>query len=66
MTTLTTNTLRCEHDVDGVLVFGRANKNITSDIHTDGGPVIGWMIGQVIFWVGLVVIASWILRSCGL
>jgi len=52
--------------VDGVLVFGRANKNITSDIHTDGGPVIGWMIGQVIFWVGLVVIASWILRSCGL
>jgi len=50
--------------VDGVLVFGRANKNITADIHTDGDPVIGWMLGQLIFWVGLITIIMWSLSKC--
>ena len=66
MTTLTTNTWRLKHDVGNVLASCRANKNIIADIHTDGDFMIGWLIGQIIFWVGLVVIASWILRSCGL
>ena len=60
------NTGRLEHDLGGILVSSRANKNIIADIHTDGDFMIGWLIGQIIFWVGLVVIVSWILRSCGL
>jgi hypothetical protein len=28
--------------------------------------MIGWLIGNVIWIVGLVVVASWLLKSCGL
>jgi hypothetical protein len=66
MMILIMNTGRFEHDLDGILVSSRANKNIIADIRTDGDFMIGWLIGQIIFWVGLVVVVSWILRSCGL
>ena len=49
-----------------ILVSRCANKDIIANIFTDGDFMIGWFIGQVIFWVGLIVVASWILRSCGL
>jgi len=26
--------------------------------------MIGWLIGNIIWWVGLFVIATWLLRSC--
>jgi hypothetical protein len=28
--------------------------------------MIGWLIGNVIWIVGLVVVTSWLLKSCGL
>ena len=60
------NTGRSKHELDNILISHCANKNIIVDIYTDGDFMIGWFIGQVIFWVGLIVVASWILRSCGL
>ena len=66
MTILIMNTGRLEHDVGNILVSSCTNKNIIANIFTDGDFMIGWIIGQIIFWVGLIVIASWILRSCGI
>ena len=64
MMILIMNTGRFEHDLDGILVSSRANKNIIADIHTDGDFMIGWMIGQLIFWVGLITIIMWSLSKC--
>jgi len=47
-----------------ILVFNRANKNIIADIHTCGDFMIGWFIGQLIFWVGLITIIIWGLSKC--
>ena len=66
MTILIMNTGLVEHDVGNILVSSCTNKNIIANIFTDGDFMIGWIIGQIIFWVGLIVIASWILRSCGI
>jgi len=27
--------------------------------------MFGWLIGNILWWIGLIVVASWILRSCG-
>jgi len=61
-----TNTGRFEHDVGDILVPDRANKNIIADIHTDGDFMIGWLIGNIIWWVGLIVILLWLLQKCAL
>ena len=58
------STGRFEHDVGDILVPDRANKNIIADIHTDGDFMIGWMIGQLIFWVGFITIIMWSLSKC--
>tara|TARA_R110000824_G_scaffold72533_1_gene185038 strand:+ start:124 stop:282 length:159 start_codon:yes stop_codon:yes gene_type:complete len=52
--------------MDDFLASCCANKNINYYFYTGDAVMIGWIIGQVIFWVGLIVVASWILRSCGL
>ena len=56
MMILIMNTGRLEHDVDNILVSHCANKNIIANIYTDGDFMIGWFLGQVIFWVGLITI----------
>ena len=58
------NTGRFENDVGNILVSHCANKNITADIYTDGDFMIGWMLGQLIFWVGLITIIVWSLSKC--
>jgi hypothetical protein len=64
MMILTTNTGRFEHELGSILVACGANKNIIADIHTCGDFMIGWMIGQLIFWVGLITIIIWGLSKC--
>ena len=58
------NTGRSKHDVGNILVSHCANKNIIADIYTDGDFMIGWFIGQLIFWVGLITILMWALSRC--
>ena len=58
------NTGRLEHDVDNILVSHCANKNIIANIYTDGDFMIGWFLGQAIFWVGLITIIMWSLSKC--
>ena len=58
------NTGRLEHDLGNILVSHCANKNIIVNIFTDGDFMIGWMIGQLIFWVGLITIIMWGLSRC--
>jgi len=58
------NTGRLEYDVDSILVCCCANKNIIANIRTDGDFMIGWFIGQLIFWVGLITIIMWSLSKC--
>ena len=57
---------RFENDVDSILVSHCANKNIIADIYTDGDFMIGWFIGQLIFWVGLITIIMWSLSKCAI
>jgi hypothetical protein len=64
MIILIMNTGRYEHDLDSILIFGCANKNIIANIHTNGDFMIGWFIGQLIFWVGLITIIMWSLSKC--
>ena len=59
MMILIMNTGRFEHDVGNILVTHCANKNIIANIHTNGDFMIGWFIGQLIFWVGLITIIMW-------
>ena len=58
------NTGRFEHDVGSILGSRCANKNILDDIYTYGDFMIGWMIGQLIFWVGFITIIMWSLSKC--
>ena len=58
------NTGRSEHDLDNILVSHCANKNIITNIYTNGDFMIGWFIGQLIFWVGLITIIMWALSRC--
>ena len=58
------NTGRSEHDLDNILVSHCANKNIITNIYTNGDFMIGWFIGQLIFWVGLITILMWALSRC--
>ena len=60
------STGRFEHELVNILIFNRANKNIIADIHTDGDFMIGWFIGQLIFWVGLITIIMWSLSKCAI
>ena len=64
MTILIMSIGRYEHDLGGILVSYHTNKNIVADIFTDGDFMIGWMIGQLIFWVGLITIIMWSLSKC--
>ena len=64
MTILIMNTGRLGHDVDNILVSHCANKNIIADIHTGDAVMIGWFLGQAIFWVGLITIIMWSLSKC--
>ena len=64
MITLTTNTWQLEHELVNILIFNCANKDIIVDIYTDGDFMIGWMIGQLIFWVGIITIITWSLSKC--
>ena len=64
MIILIMNIGRYEHDVGNILVSRCANKNIIANIHTDGDFMIGWFIGQLIFWVGLITILMWALSRC--
>ena len=47
-----------------ILAVDRANKNISYNFFTHGDFMIGWLIGNVIWWVGLIVIGLWILERC--
>ena len=58
------NTGRFEHELGSILVSRCANKNIIADIYTNGDFMIGWFIGQLIFWVGLITIIIWGLSKC--
>ena len=58
------NTGQLEHDVVYILVSRCTNKNIIANIYTDGDFMIGWFIGQLIFWVGLITIIMWSLSKC--
>ena len=64
MTILIMNTGRLEHDVGNILVSSCTNKNIIANIFTDGDFMIGWFLGQAIFWVGLITIIMWSLSKC--
>jgi len=59
-----TNTGQFEHELGNILIYCCADKNIIADIHIDGDFMIGWMIGQLIFWVGLITIIMWSLSKC--
>ena len=50
--------------MDNILVSHCANKNIIADIHTGDAVMIGWFLGQAIFWVGLITIIMWSLSKC--
>jgi hypothetical protein len=61
---MTMNTGRLKHDLGNILVSHCANKNIIINIYTNGDFMIGWFIGQLIFWVGLITILMWALSRC--
>ena len=64
MMILIMSTGRCAHDVGSILVTRCANKNIIADIYTRDAIMIGWFLGQAIFWVGLITIIMWSLSKC--
>ena len=64
MMILITNTGRFEHDLGDILVPCRANKNHVNYSYTRNVIMIGWLIGNVIWWVGLIVIVMWVVQKC--
>jgi hypothetical protein len=60
------NTGQYENDVDILLVFRGSNQNLINNIHTGDDPMIGWLIGNAIWWVGLIVIVLWLLQKCAI
>ena len=64
--TWTTNTGQYENDVGILLAFSGSDQDINIDIHTLGDFMIGWLIGNVIWWVGLIVIVLWLLQKCAI
>jgi hypothetical protein len=66
MIILTMSTGRFEHELDSIPIFNRANKNITDYFYTWVGAMIGWLIGNVIWWVGLIVVVMWLVQKCAI
>tara|TARA_R100000306_G_C4367511_1_gene138363 strand:+ start:79 stop:264 length:186 start_codon:yes stop_codon:yes gene_type:complete len=60
------NTGLCDYELGSVLVFSGTNKNITFNIYTIGAIMIGWLLGNIIWWVGLIVIVLWLLQKCAI
>jgi hypothetical protein len=60
------NTGRYENDVGILLVSGGPNQDLNTNIHTGYDPMIGWLIGNIIWWVGLIVIIIWAVQKCAI
>ena len=61
---LTTSTGRFAHDVASLLVSYCANKSIAYNFYTRVAVMIGWLIGNIIWWVGIIVIIMWFVQMC--
>ena len=66
MMTLTMNTGRFEHELDGILVSCCSNKDIINYFYNRNAVMIGWLIGNVIWWVGLIVVVMWLVQKCAI
>ena len=66
MMTLIMNTGRFEHELDGILVSRGPNKDIINYFYNRNAVMIGWLIGNVIWWVGLIVVVMWLVQKCAI
>ena len=66
MMILIMNTGRFEHELDGILVSRGPNKDIINYFYNRNAVMIGWLIGNVIWWVGLIVVVMWLVQKCAI
>jgi hypothetical protein len=64
MIILTMSTGRFEHELGSILAACGANKNYNNYFYTGDGVMIGWLIGNLIWWVGFIVVILWIVQRC--
>ena len=66
MMILIMNTGRFEHELGSILVICGANKNYNNYFYNRNAVMIGWLIGNVIWWVGLIVVVMWLVQKCAI
>ena len=58
------STGRFEHELGSILVTCGSNENYNNYFYTGNSVMIGWLIGNVIWWIGLIVIVMWLVQKC--
>ena len=66
MIILTMSTGQFEHELGDIPIFNRANKNIIDYFYNWMAAMIGWLIGNLIWWVGFIVVILWIVQRCAI
>ena len=66
MMILIMNTGLFEHELDGILVSCGPNKDLINYFYNRNAVMIGWLIGNVIWWVGLIVVVMWLVQKCAI